>query len=300
MTATGEVIQADALARDERSPAQDSEERKVRSRRDSLFARPSFDLALAYVALLFLTAFAPRVFSGRDPAAIDPTNTLAKPSIQHPFGTDQLGRDAFARFVHGGHTTIVAALIALGIAVAGGLTFGVVSGYSTRLVDAVVMRIVDVFLAIPGLLLSLVVITALGFGTVHVAVAVGIGSIPSFARITRAEVLRVRVLPYVEASRGLGSRWGFVLIRRVLPNAAGPVSVLAVLELGSVILAVAALSFLGYGARPPASEWGALISSGSQYLSNAWWLTTLPGLTVALLVYATNHVARSIEEFRKP
>jgi peptide/nickel transport system permease protein len=138
-------------------------------------------------------------------------------------------------------------------------------------------------------------VTALGYGTVKVAVAVGIASVAGFARVMRAEVLRVREAVYVEAARSAGVRWYAVLLRHILPNAIGPVAVLAALDIGTAILAVSSLSFLGYGAAPPAPEWGTLISSGRNYLANAWWLSTLPGLTVAALVLATNRIARALD-----
>jgi peptide/nickel transport system permease protein len=157
------------------------------------------------------------------------------------------------------------------------------------------MRFVDVLLSIPALFLSLALVTALGYGTVKVAVAVGIASVASFARVMRAEVLRVRQSVFVEASRSCGARWYSVLGRHVLPNAMGPVIVLATLDFGTSILAVSSLSFLGYGAPPPAPEWGTLISDGRNYLANAWWLTALPGLAIAATVLATNRIARALD-----
>ncbi|WKK71115.1 ABC transporter permease subunit [Rathayibacter oskolensis] len=155
-------------------------------------------------------------------------------------------------------------MIAIAIALVGGLALGVASGYAGGVVDAVVMRIVDVLLAIPGLLLALAIVTAIGFGTLPVALAVGIGILPGFARTTRAEVLRVKTLPYVEAARTGGATRLRVLVRHVLPNSWGPVAVLAVLDLGTAIIAVAALSFLGFGAAPPAAEWGTLYPERTQ------------------------------------
>jgi len=157
------------------------------------------------------------------------------------------------------------------------------------------MRIVDVLLSIPALLLSLALITALGFGTVKVAIAVGLASVATVSRIMRSEVLRVRSSVYVEAAHAGGSRWWSVLFQHVLPNASGPVVVLAALQLGTAILAVSALSFLGFGAPPPAPEWGALVSGGRDYLRTSWWLTTLPGLTIALTVLAAGRISRAID-----
>ncbi|UIR17758.1 ABC transporter permease subunit [Streptomyces spinosirectus] len=208
---------------------------------------------------------------------------------------DELGRDVFSRVVHGAQLSLKATLIAVLVAFVVGGLLGVVAGFVGRWVDDVLMRFVDVLLSIPALFMSLALVTALGYGTVKVAVAVGIASVAAFARVARSEVLRVRQAVFVEASRASGARWYSVLGRHVLPNAAGPVVVLATLDFGSSILAVSALSFLGYGAPPPAPEWGTLISDGRNYLANAWWLTALPGLAIAATVLATNRIARALD-----
>ncbi len=173
---------------------------------------------------------------------------------------------------------------------------GVVSGFFGGVVDAVLMRFADVLLAVPGLLLALAIVTALGFGTVPVAIAVGVGIVPGFARTTRAEVLRVRTLPYVEAARTGGASWLRVLVRHVLPNSWGPVAVLAVLDAGVAIIAIASLSFLGFGAAPPIAEWGSLIAAGRNFLITAPWVSLLPGLFVAATVLALNHVSKTLQE----
>lgn len=201
--------------------------------------------------------------------------------------------------VYGSSLTIKATLIALGIAVIAGLTLGVISGFLGGAVDAVTMRGVDVLLAIPSLLLALAIVTALGFGTIPVAVAVGVGIVPGFARATRAEVLRVRTLPYIEAARASGASWLRILLRHVLPNSWGPVAVLAVLDTGVAVIAIASLSFLGFGAAPPAAEWGTLISTGRNYLITAPWVSLLPGLFVAAVVLSLNHISKSLQELER-
>ncbi len=256
---------------------------------------PANTLAVLIVAFAIASAFVPWLFASQSSTATDPDAVLQSPTAAHWFGTDELGRDLWARVVGGSALTIHATLIAIGIALVVGLALGVLSGFIGGVVDIVLMRAVDVLLAIPGLLLALAIVTALGFGTVPVAVAVGIGIVPGFARTTRAEVLRVKTLPYVEAARVGGARWGSIILRHVLPNSWGPVLVLAVLDFGAAILAIASLSFLGFGAQPPAAEWGSLIADGRAYLITAPWVSLLPGLLVALVVFSLNHLARILE-----
>jgi peptide/nickel transport system permease protein len=257
--------------------------------------RPGLLLSIVVVGLVVVAAFWPSLFSGRDPLLGVPTQRFAAPSGGHWFGTDELGRDLFTRVVHGAALSLKATLIAVAVAFVVGGGIGLVAGFVGRWVEDILMRVVDVLLAIPALFLSLALVTALGYGTVKVAVAVGLASVAGFARVMRAEVLRVRQAVFVEAARISGARWYAVLLRHVLPNALGPVLVLATLDFGTAILAVSSLSFLGYGAAPPAPEWGTLIASGRNYLANAWWLSTLPGLTVAALVLATNRIARALD-----
>jgi len=264
-----------------------------------LVRRPGFVLAVLFVLFVNAAAIAPGALTSYDPYATAPASRLASPGLQHLFGTDELGRDLYTRVVYGSALTIKATLTAIAIALVAGLLLGIVSGFCGGWVDAVLMRVVDVSLAIPGLLLALAIVTALGFGTIPIAIAVGVGIVPGFARTTRAEVLRVKTLPYIDAARTGGATWGRVLLRHVLPNAWGPVAVLAVLDFGLAILSVAALSFLGFGAAPPAAEWGTLIANGRNYLVTAPWVSLLPGLFVGLVVFSLNHISRTLEEIQR-
>lgn len=264
-----------------------------------LLRRPGFVLALLFVLFVIAAAIAPAAFTTFDPYATAPADRLVTPGLQHLFGTDELGRDLYTRVVYGSALTIKATLTAIAIALTAGLLLGIVSGFCGGWVDAVLMRVVDVSLAIPGLLLALAIVTALGFGTLPIAIAVGVGIIPGFARTTRAEVLRVKTLPYIDAARTGGATWVRVLLRHVLPNAWGPVAVLAVLDFGLAILSVAALSFLGFGAAPPEAEWGTLIANGRNYLVTAPWVSLLPGLFVGLVVFSLNHISRTLEEIQR-
>lgn len=251
----------------------------------------------AALVLALVTAFA--VIPGRlapaDPFATDVANMFAPPSASHLFGTDELGRDVFSRFVYGSSTTMSAATIAVLIAFVASVAMGLLAGYIGGRVDSAIMRFVDILLALPSLLVALMLMTALGFGTVNIALAVGIGSIPTFARVMRGEVLKARTREFVTAAEIAGIPWYRVVLRHVLPHSLGPVLTLTALELGSALLSISALSFLGYGAPPPAPEWGAMIASGRESLAYAWWVATLPGLGVLLVVLAVNRMSRLID-----
>jgi peptide/nickel transport system permease protein len=260
-----------------------------------LVHRPGLVVAVLYVALVLLAAFAPHLLAPGDPAAGVPAERLQPPGPGHVLGTDYLGRDVYTRVVHGAALSLQATVIAVAVALVVGGTVGVLAGFVRGWVDEALMRAVDVLLAVPAVLLSLALITALGYGTVKVAIAVGVASVASFARVMRAETLRVRQSVYVEAARAVGTRWHATLLRHVLPNAAGPVLVLAVLEFGLAILAVSSLSFLGYGAPPPAPEWGSLVADGRNYLAVAWWLCAVPGAAIAATVLAVNRISRALD-----
>ncbi|ETA03374.1 hypothetical protein CcI6DRAFT_01090 [Frankia sp. CcI6] len=184
------------------------------------------------------------------------------------------------------------------IAVVVGLAIGVLAGFFGGWIDVFLMRVVDVLLAIP-LLLALAIVTALGFGLVPMAVAVAVALVPQFARTSRAQVFQVKGQAYVEAARTGGASWGRVLWKHILPNSWGPVAVLAVLDFGTAVLVISSLSFLGFGAPPPAAEWGTLISNGRNFLITSPWLSLLPGLFVGLVVFSLNHIARTIEEVQR-
>lgn len=261
----------------------------------SLVRRPG--LVLAGLALLLVAAWAavPTVFASGDPIGGVAADRLLAPSAEHLFGTDHLGRDVWTRVVHGASLSLRTTALAVVVGLVVGSGLGLLAGFLRGWVDDVIGRLVDVLLAVPSILLSLAIITALGTGPTKIAVAVGIGAVATFARVMRAEVLRTSTSVYVEAARASGSRWWSVLGRHVLPNSSGPVLALVALEFGGAVLAVSALSFLGYGTPPPTPEWGSLISGGRDYLATAWWLTTLPGLVIVAVVLSANRIARALE-----
>lgn len=262
--------------------------------------RPRLTVVLAVAVLVLVLAWSlvPQLFTGYDPFTGVPGDSLQGPSAAHWFGTDPTGRDLFARVVHGARYSLTGGVVAVAVGLVAGTAIGVIAGSIGTVVDEILMRIVDVLLSIPSLLLSLSVIILLGFGTTNVAIAVGVTSVAAFARLSRSEVVRVRRSDYVEAAFGSGGRWWSVLARHVLPNSLTPVLALAALQFGTAILAISTLSFLGYGSPPPIPEWGLLISEGRSHLATSWWLTTLPGLVVVAVVLSANRLSGAISAAR--
>ncbi|WP_426007412.1 ABC transporter permease [Paenarthrobacter sp. NyZ202] len=258
--------------------------------------RPGLVLSVLVLATVILWALIPTAFTPWPPDAGVPSSRLKPPSAEHWFGKDSLGRDLFSRVVHGSATSLAATAVAVAVGLVAGSALGLLAGSLRGWVDDAIMRVMDVLLAIPSLLLSLALITVLGFGTINVAVAVGVASVANFARIMRAEALRVSTAVYVEAARSAGVRWHSILIRHILPNAAGPVLALSALEFGMAVLSISSLSFLGFGAPPPAAEWGSLVAGGRDYLVAAWWLVTLPGVVIAAVVLSTNRISHAFQD----
>ncbi|MDN3310292.1 ABC transporter permease [Microbacterium oryzae] len=267
--------------------------RPSRTRLGRALLRPGVLIPVIVLLLALAWAIAPNLF-----APLSPTESVGRslqaPSGAHWFGTDATGRDVFTRVVHGASHSISGALIAVLVGLVVGTAIGVTAGATGGVVDDVLMRAVDVLLAIPALLLSLSVVILLGFGTTNAAIAVGVTSIAVFARLARAEVVSVRVSEFVEAAYGSGGTFLSVLWRHILPNSLTPVIALAALQLGSAILQISTLGFLGYGAPPPTPEWGLLIAEGRDYVATAWWLTVLPGAVVVIVVLATNRLSQAI------
>ncbi|WOF22913.1 ABC transporter permease [Microbacterium betulae] len=252
-------------------------------------------LAVAVLATVVAWAFLPSLFAPADPLLGVGADKLLPPGAGHLFGTDQLGRDLFSRVVHGASLSLAGAVTAVATAIVVGSALGLLAGYLGGWVDDAIMRLTDVFLAVPNILMSMAIITIMGRGATAVALAVGLAGIGGIARTMRSEVLKVKVADYVEASRAGGARWWEIAAHHVLPNARGPIVVLIAIEFGQALLAIAGLSFLGYGEPPPAPEWGALVSGGRDYLATSWWLVTLPGLVIVAVVLSTDQVSRVIQ-----
>ncbi|MEV7009995.1 ABC transporter permease [Streptosporangium sp. NPDC051022] len=282
------------------SPPGDSPPSGVADRRwrrlRRVLRRPATALSALAAAVIGVCALLPATVAPYGLHAGDPAEALLPPGSGHLFGTDQLGRDLFSEIVWGARPSLQVSLLATVLALVTGTLAGLVAGYFGGVVDGLVMRVVDVLMAIPTMLMILVVIAVLGAGTVNISIAVAVAAVPTFARVMRAEVLRVRTRLYVRAALAAGVRTHVVLLRHVIPNSAAPVLSYAVLAVGGSLLATSGLSFLGFGAPPPNAEWGALAAAGRDYVGTAWWLTTFPGLMVVLTVLAATGLSQTRPE----
>lgn len=246
----------------------------------------------AYVVIIIVLAWAlaPGVFTQFSPTQ-GHSQALLPPSREHIFGTDAIGRDLFARVVYGTRHSLAGALIAVAVGLTVGTLIGLIAGTQGGVIDTLLMRGVDVLLAIPALLLSLSVIIVLGFGTINSAIAVGVTSVAFFSRLVRTEVQRVTRTDYVEAAYGSGASKLAVLTRHILPNSLTPVLAMAALQFGNAILQISVLGFLGYGTPPPTPEWGLLIADSRNYIATSWWLTILPGAVIVAAVLSANQLS---------
>ncbi len=259
----------------------------------------------ALIGLLILAALAAMAvgapwLSARDPIRTAPREALQAPGARFVLGSDQFGRDVASRVLHGARVSLLVGVISVSIAVGLGAPLGLVSGYYGGRLDALIMRVMDVMLAFPGILLALAIVSVLSPGLGNVMIAVGLSAVPGYARLVRATVLSAREHLYVEAARALGGRDGGILVRDILPNVVAPLIVTATLGLGGAILSAAALSFLGLGSQPPQPEWGRMLSEGRDYLREAWWISTFPGLGILLTVLAMNLVGDGLRDVLDP
>ncbi|KJE19778.1 ABC-type dipeptide/oligopeptide/nickel transport system, permease component [Frankia torreyi] len=249
-------------------------------------------LAAGILLLIILIAVAPGLFTDRSPTDTASVDALHGPSGAHWFGTDQLGRDVFTRVVDGAGRSLRLGVGATLLGVLAGAVLGLAAALGGRAADTVLMRLADVLLALPPLLLALLAMTVLGSGAWNLTLAVAISTVPGYARMVRAEALVVRRSGYVEAAVGLGLRRWLLVARHILPNTLGPLLVLATVGFGTTLIAASSLSFLGFGVGPPTPEWGLMLSEGRNYLSTAWWIGVFPGAAIAVTVIAVNVVGR--------
>ena len=255
----------------------------------------------AILAVILIAAIFAPVLAPYDPRAIDLRARFAPPGGEHPFGTDAAGSDVLSRVIHGSRLALMSGVVVLVISALGGSLLGLFAGFRGGWVDEVLMRITDMFLAFPGLILAMAVVAALQRrGILVVVVAIAIRWWAPYARMMRAQVLTLRELDYVEAARAAGVPRGRILLRHILPNAMSPIIVQATLDLGYIILTAAALSFLGFGAQPGEPDWGRMVADGREHLRDAWWVVTFPGLAILFTVMAFNLVGDAARDIFDP
>lgn len=259
-------------------------------------------LGLVILVMLALTAIFADVIADYDTKVIaqDIKNRLQGPSMEHWCGTDEFGRDIFARLVHGSRVSLVVGLISVSISLLMGGALGAIAGYYGGRVDNVLMRIMDIFLAVPSILLAMTIVAALGTSLINVMLAIGVSGIPGYARIVRASVMSIKDQEFVEASRAIGAKSPTTIFREILPNCLAPIIVQATLSVAGAILSTASLSFIGLGVQPPSPEWGAMLSGGRNYLRDALHLTLFPGLAIVITILALNLLGDGLRDALDP
>jgi peptide/nickel transport system permease protein len=256
---------------------------------------PGVVLAGVFLLVLAVAIAYPPLVTHFDPLTSDIAQTLQPPGAQHWFGTDRIGRDVFSRVIYGARYSLLIGLASMLVSLAIGLVIGMTAGLGKRLTDESASRVFDVLSAFPPILLSLFVVTFLGQGIVNIAIAVGIAGIPKFGRVLRSQTLVVRRADYVTHAVSYGLSRSRVFLRHVLPNVLVVVPVIATIDIGSAIIAVSGLSFLGLGPQPPTPEWGVMLAEGRDVLRVAWWPSVFPGLAITLTVIAFSVIGKFLQ-----
>lgn len=260
-----------------------------------------FTIFLILAILIVLIAiFAPVVTNGVDPADGDISQAVMPPSKDHIFGTDKMGRDIFTRVIYGARTSLAAAFAIVAIVFVVGLILGILAGYFGGIVDAIIMRLADMMLAFPGLVLALAVAGIMGASIRNAIFAISLVTWPKYARLARSLVLKIRHQDYVDAAIVTGSKTPYMLTFYMLPNALPTLVITAATDIGSMMLELAALSFLGFGAVPPTPEWGLMLSEGRAYMQTAPWLMVFPGLAIFVTVVIFNMLGDSLRDILDP
>ena len=266
----------------------------------SVLRHRSLIAGLVISGLLVLILAAAPLLTSADPNLQDPTASFAAPSLAYPMGADAFGRDLFARVLYGGRTTILASFCVGALGGAAGVTLGLIAGYAGGLVRFVIMRLVDLLLAFPGILLALTVSAVLGPGLINGVIAIAVVLTPIYARLVEGATAEVRHLPYVDAAVTLGAGAPRIILRHILPNISPGIIVLTTTWLGVAVLWIAALGFIGVGVQPPQPEWGAILNDGQNYITLAWWITVFPGVFLALLVIGVNLIGDGLRDQLDP
>ena len=261
-------------------------------------------LGLFLLTILILLALFANVIADYETVVIKQNlakgHRLAAPSAAHIFGTDEFGRDIFARIIHGARVSLKVGIISVSLSIIWGGTLGAIAGYYGGKLDNFIMRIMDIFLAVPSILLAIAIVSALGPSMLNLMVAISISSVPRYARIVRASVLTVKDQEFIEAAKAIGASNARIIYRHIIPNSLAPVIVQGTLGVATAILSTAGLSFIGLGIQPPAPEWGAMLSGGRQYLRTAWWVTTFPGVTIMITIFALNLLGDGLRDALDP
>lgn len=252
-------------------------------------------LALGFLLAVLLAALAPQLFTRLDPLAITPREAFQPPGLAHWLGTDQSGRDIYARIVHGARQSLAIGIAATALAFTLAIILGLLAGLGGRRLDQLISGVLEVLFAFPSLVLALLFVAVFGSGVGPLIVATGLGAAPGYARLVRGQVLAVRQAGYLEAAKALGHSPLRIITRQLLPNAMRPLVVTVTMGVGQAIVWASALSFLGLGARPPAPEWGTMLSMGRDFIANAWWLTFFPGLFIVLTTLSTTVAGRYLQ-----
>jgi peptide/nickel transport system permease protein len=255
---------------------------------------------LAIILGLLLTAIFGQWLMPHNPLEVDLRSKLLPPSFSHIFGTDDLGRDVLSRVISGSSISLRIAITVVTVAFAVGTIMGTAAGFFGGAVDEILLRITDIFLSIPGLVLALVIAAALGPSLYNVVLALCVTWWPWYARLARGQAISIREKQYVEAGRMVGASDLRLIFRHILPNCLSPLIVQASMDLGFVILNAAALSFIGLGAQPPSPEWGSMLNLGRSYLREAWWMATFPGLAILITVLGFNFLGDALRDILDP
>ncbi|MGO0305276.1 nickel transporter permease [Endozoicomonas acroporae] len=259
-------------------------------------------LGLLIITLVVLAAIFADVIADYETVVIaqNLSDRLQGPSAQYWLGTDEFGRDIFARIIHGTRVSLMVGVLSVAIAIVMGGGLGAVAGYYGGKIDNVIMRVMDIFLAVPSILLAIAIVSALGANLMNLMLAIAISSVPTYARVVRASVLTIRDQEFIEAARAIGASDLRIIFRHIIPNCLSPVIVQGALGVAGAILSTAGLSFIGLGIQPPEPEWGAMLAGGRQYLRHAWHVTTFPGLTIMITILALNLLGDGLRDALDP
>jgi peptide/nickel transport system permease protein len=285
-----------------RVPASRAEARLIQaaSRLRRLLRNPSSVIGLALVlALVFVAAFAPLIAT-HDPNAQDFAMRLKPPSAAHWLGTDQFGRDLYSRLVHGARPTLMVVLLVIVMAAPFGFVVGLIAGYFGGFIEAALMRVTDIVMAFPRLVLALALVAVMKPGLINAVIAIAITAWPPYARLARAEALSLRKADFVEAARGLGMGWRGLVFGQIMPLCLASVAIRATLDMAGIILTAAGLGFLGLGAQPPLAEWGAMIAQGRDQAFDAWWVAAVPGLAILAVSLGFNLLGDGLRDVLDP